>query len=375
MSALITEKKSFSCILDKFSGFDIDRYLQNVTAEDVLESLNKTSLNHFDLLNFISDKAVPFLEAMAVKANMLTQRHFGNVVQIYSPLYLSDYCENSCSYCCFRKGINFKRKKLSFMEIEAEALALKKLKIEHVLILTGEAPGIAGFEYLLESVRILKKYFHSISIEVYPMETADYEYLKKAGVDGLTVYQEVYDREIYNDVHVSGRKKNFQFRMDAPERGASAGIRSINIGALLGLGNPLKEIFYTAMHAKYLSNKFPNTEFSISLPRINVVGTGFEKFAQSISDAYLVQSLIAIRLFLPWIGINISTRENAWMRENIVRLGVTKLSAGSSTSVGGYTKDEGNCQFDTSDKSSVDDVIQMLKRKNLQPVFKDWEQI
>ncbi len=365
--------KSFEPILERYENFDFDDYLENVQDKDIENSLQKDSLNEFDFLNLISKKAENYLEEMAWKSRQNYIRHFGRVIGLYIPIYISNYCSSDCSYCGFSKKNKIKRKHLSKDEIENEAKEIAKTGIKHILLLTGEAKKIADIEYLKTAVTVLKKYFSSIAIEVYPMGTDEYIELKKAGVDSLTVYQEVYDREIYKEVHTSGEKTNFLYRLNTPERGAKAGFRALNIGVLFGLGNIQKEAFFSAIHAKYLMDKYLECEISLSLPRINQA-EGDYKPKYSLDDKTFLQIMLAYRIYMPMVGINISTRERATFRDNLIGLGVTKLSAGSKTDVGGYEgKDSSTPQFDISDERSVEEIAKVIKQKGYQPVFKDWE--
>jgi 2-iminoacetate synthase len=248
--------------------------------------------------------------------------------------------------------------------------------MKHILVLTGEAPDITPLEYIEDAVAVIRKCFPSVSIEVFPMEEDGYRRLKKAGVDGMTIYQEVYDREVYRKVHPSGRKSDYRFRLDAPERAARAGLRTVSVGALLGLGEKRREAFLSAMHARYLEDNYLATEIGLSLPRINPAEGGFQPY-DVVDDKTFVQFLMAYRLFMPRSAISISTRERAEMRDHLMFLGATRLSAGSRTDVGGYTEPEtaSTAQFDISDVRGVARTIQAIRDKGLQPVFKDWELI
>ena len=363
---------SFEQILNRYEKFNFENYLQNVKNEDIEKSLQKESLDEFDFLNLISDKAKDYLEEMAIKSRENYLRYFGRVIQLYIPIYISNYCSSNCSYCGFSKKNRIKRKHLSKEEIDNEAKEIAKTGIKHILLLTGEAKKIADIEYLKTAVEVLKKYFSSIAIEVYPMDVDEYIELKKAGVDSLTVYQEVYDRNIYKEVHTSGEKSNYLYRLKTPERGAKAGFRAINIGVLFGLGNIQKEAFFSAIHAKYLMDKYLECEISLSLPRINHA-EGNYKPKYSLDDKTFLQIMLAYRIYMPMVGINISTRERATFRDNLIGLGVTKLSAGSKTDVGGYEgKDSSTPQFDISDERSVEEIVKVIKQEGYQPVFKDW---
>ena len=370
---------SFLAEIKKTKSMDFKALLGRVTSGDVEKSLLKEKLDSGDLLTLMSDSADSYLEEMAVRANRLTKQHFGSTIGLYAPLYISDFCTNQCTYCGFRVSNRFERRKLTIDEIREEARVLSSTGIRHVLLLTGEAAQITPMDYLVDAVGILKEYFASISIEVFPMDTKDYARLCRAGVDGLTVYQEVYDQTIYQEVHLSGRKTDYEYRLLAPERGAAAGFRAVSIGALLGLGDLYREVFLTAFHARYLEKTYPATEISISLPRIQETEGGLPSL-HALDDALFVRFMLAFRLFLPKIGINISTREKADFREKLIHLGATKFSAGSRTDVGGYTKmaeetasQKGPGQFEISDRSSVGEVVAMIRQNGYQPVFKDWE--
>lgn len=356
-------------------SYDIDfkKYEDNLSPEEIKKSLYKEKKNEFDYLNLLSFKAQNFLEEMAREAQKITFQYFGKTIQLYAPLYISDYCTNSCTYCGFSALNKIKRQKLTLEEIEENAKEIAKTGIKHILFLTGEAPSITPMEYLLDTVKILKKYFSSISIEIFPMDVEDYKILVEAGVDGLTIYQETYDREIYDKIHLAGKKKDYLYRLDTPERGAIAGFRRVNIGALYGLADPVKDAFFSGLHAKYLQDKYIDTEISISFPRINPAEGNFKPVFH-LDDKRFVQFICALRLFLPRCGITISTRENARMRDNLIGLGITRMSAGSKTSVGGYKYENLPNQFEISDNRSVYEIEKVILQKGYEPVFKDWHQ-
>jgi 2-iminoacetate synthase len=367
---------SFLHELEKYENFDFEESFNSVTADDVKKSIEKEKPGAFDMLNMRSPAAEEFIEKMAVRAHELTMQYFGGTISLYIPLYISNYCSNSCVYCGFSARNKIPRKMLSLEEIEKEALIIKNTGIKHLLVLTGEAEEKSGFDYVKPAIELLSKHFPSISIEMFPMTVEQYAELKKLGVDGLTVYQEVYDRKTYAEVHPAGRKSDYNWRLECPERGAKSGFRLVNIGALYGLGDVRKEAFLNALHAKYLDDKYPGTEIAVSFPRINHSEGNF-KPRHILSDRTFVQLLTAFRIFMPRVGLNVSTREKADFRDNILPLGITRMSAGSKTSVGGYTESEtGNVpQFDISDDRGANEIISMLKEKGFQPVLKDWEQI
>ncbi|MCK5541981.1 MAG: 2-iminoacetate synthase ThiH [Desulfobacterales bacterium] len=365
---------SFLEKITEFEFFDFKEYFDSVSSQDVENSLNKNNLDKFDLLSLLSNTATPYIEQMAQQANKLTIQYFGRVISLYAPLYISDYCNNSCTYCGFNRQNQFKRKKLSIAEIESEAKVLSNSGIKHVLLLTGEDLVKTPISYLVESIQVLTKYFSSIALEIFPMDTNDYKTLINAGADSLTVYQEVYNKSIYKDVHPQGMKRDYKYRLLTPERGAIAGFRAINIGPLYGLGNVQSEAFFAGLHAKYLEQKHPDVEVSVSVPRMTKAEGGISP-KNLLSDKTLVQFMLAWRLYMPRLGINISTREPAWLRDKLIHLGATKFSAGSKTDVGGYSKvNKGNIpQFELSDTRNVDEIAQMIKEKGYQAVFKDWD--
>jgi len=367
---------SFSEVLKKYENFDFNGYFKGVSEKDVEKSIKKDKLSDIEFLALLSPAAETKLEEMANKSHKMTVQYFGNTISLYIPLYVSNFCSNGCIYCGFSAGNKFPRKMLSACQIKKEAESIRNTGIKHLLVLTGEDENITPFEYIKESLMLLAEYFPSISIEMFPMSTEQYAELKAVGVDGLTVYQEVYDREVYLKVHPYGKKRDYDWRLECPERGAKAGFRLVNIGALYGLADVRKEAFFNALHAKYLDDKYPDTEIAVSFPRINHSEGGFVP-DHTLTDRAFVQFLTAFRLFMPRVGINVSTRENAAFRDNILPLGITRMSAGSKTTVGGYNSDECGSvpQFNISDERDTEEIIAMLKRSGFQPILKDWELI
>ena len=327
------------------------------------------------LIHLLSEASSRRLEDMAKRAHELTLKNFGRTIQLYTPLYLSNYCDNQCVYCGFSRANEIKRKRLSLTEVEQEAVAISSSGFKHILVLTGESRRESPVSYIRECVRVLKEYFTSISIEVYPLTENEYAELVSEGVDGLTIYQEVYDELIYARMHPSGPKRDYSFRLDAPERGASSGMRNVNIGVLFGLDDWRKEVFLMGLHAKYLQDRFTDVEIGASIPRIRPHEGSFKAMCD-VTDRDIVHTILALRLFLPRLSISVSTREDPGFRENIVSLGVTRMSAGSTTCVGGHalrSAEEGEAfQFEISDKRSVEEIKDMLRQKGYQPVLKDW---
>ena len=366
---------SFYREYQKYRDLDFDSFFKNVTKNDVLKIITKNRLETLDYLALLSPKAESCLEEIAQRAHNLRQQHFGRTIMLYTPMYLANYCVNQCLYCGFRAQNTFKRGHLTPEEVAQEAKIIAASGLKHILILTGEDRQKSPLGYIKECIEVLKKYFTSISIEIYPLEEQEYAELIVAGVDGLTIYQEVYDEEIYTFVHPAGPKRNFKFRLAAPERAGRAGMRAINIGALLGLANWRKEAFYSGLHADYLQNCFPDVEISISPPRLRPHLGDFRP-KEAVSDKNLVQYMLAFRLFMPRGGITVSTRESTKLRDNLLGLGVTRMSAGSSTVVGGrFERAENTSQFDISDERDVEAMAKMIYSKGYQPVYKDWGRI
>ncbi|NLW81981.1 MAG: 2-iminoacetate synthase ThiH [Desulfovibrionales bacterium] len=352
--------------------YPLEGSFQKVDGNEVLRAIGRDSLTAEGFLALLSPAASPHLEAMASRARDLTMRHFGRTVSLFTPLYLSNHCANHCRYCGFAARNTIPRTQLNLEEVRAEGEAIAATGLKQILLLTGEAPHKAGVDYLEACVAVLRPLFPSIAIEVFPMETEDYARLVRAGVDGLTVFQETYDPELYAQLHPAGPKRDFVFRLNTPQRGAEAGMRIVNIGALLGLSDWRREIFATGLHAAWLQRQYPGVDIAVSLPRMRPHAGDFEP-ACVVSDRDLVQAMTALRIFLPRLSVTISTRETPRFRDNILPLGVTRMSAGVSTAVGGHAKPAETGQFEISDGRSVAEVCQVLRARGYQPVFKDWE--
>lgn len=366
---------SFYEKISTYNEINIDEYLRQLKDEDILRIIGKDRITERDFLALLSDKAENHLESMAQVARKKTLQHFGKAILLYTPMYLANYCVNKCAYCSFNLENDIKRKKLTEQEIEEEAKAIVATGLKHILILTGESRKHTPISYVINAVKILKKYFDSITIEIYPLNEEEYKEVISAEVDGLTIYQEVYDPVIYDKVHIAGPKKDYRFRLEAPDRACRGKIRSVNIGALLGLNDWRKEGFITGIHAKYLQDTYSDVDVSISLPRIRPHVGVFEDVFE-VSDKNIVQIMLAFRLFLPNVGITISTREQQEFRNNLIPLGVTKMSAGVTTEVGGHTSsDRDTGQFEISDKRNVDEVRNTILSYGYHPIFKDWMKI
>jgi 2-iminoacetate synthase len=363
---------SFYDIIKQYDGFDFSGYSASVTPQQIETILDKDKLVPLDYLALLSDSAAAFLEPMAQKAHALTKKNFGSVIFIFTPLYISDHCDNGCPYCSFARQHRITRNHLSFEKIRQEAEAIAATGMRHILVLTGESRSIASPEYVREAISIIRDSFSSVSIEVYPMSQEEYSALVEYGADGLTIYQEVYNEAKYHELHRGGPKDNYQFRLDAPDRAASAGMRSVTVGALMGLFEPRSEAFFAGLHAQYMQKTRPSVETSVAFPRLRPMVRDFEPYCK-VSDRLYVQMLLAARLFLPRCGITVSTRESKQFRNAIAPLGVTKMSAGVSTSVGGHAlKGISTAQFDIADVRSLDEMKTDLAALGFQPVLQDW---
>jgi 2-iminoacetate synthase len=364
---------SFYKVIDKYRDFDFSDYFDKVSDSDILRSLDKDKLDNLDLLNLLSPRARKHLEPMAQKANKLAMQYMGKTVCLYTPMYIANYCVNECVYCGYNIKSGIKRKKLNMEEIEREGKSISQEGFKHILVLTGESEYHSSIEYIGDAVALLSKKFPSIGIEVYPMEVDGYKHLVYKGADSLTVYQETYNEDVYKEVHLNGPKADFKFRLDAPERGAIAGMRSLSVGALLGLSEFRKDAFFTILHGEYLKTNYPHLELAYSAPRIKPFKGSFEGIVE-VSDVDLYQVMTCMRLFDPHSALNVSTRENLEFRKHLMPLGVTKLSASVTTDVGGHSQDEHDtAQFEIEEDCTISDVDNMLKSIGYQYVFKDWE--
>ncbi len=365
---------SFQQQLELYPQKDILQKINAATQDQIDRALRQPRLGVDSFLYLLSPNINDQqLENMAQQANRITRQRFGRTILLYAPLYLSNECFNGCKYCGFSADNHFPRKTLTLGEIEREAKILRKQGFRHMLLLTGEAPKVAGIDYLEKAVEIVKKYCGSVSIEVFPMDTAGYRRMVAAGVDGLTLYQETYDFDLYRQLHPYGPKSDYHYRLDAPERAGKAGLRRIGIGSLLGLGNSLSDVFYSGLHALYLARKFWRTQVTLSFPRICPADGGFQPNSV-VDDRQLTQFVCALRLLLPDAGLVLSTRENAELRNNLLPLGITQMSAGSCTAPGGYGENAHDAeQFAISDERSPAEVETFLKSHGYEAVWKDWD--
>ncbi len=352
------------------------RASQQAGKEAVEQALNTESpgIREFSIL--ISDAADDFLEQMAQRAQTITRSHFGNTISLYTPLYLSNYCNGGCAYCGFAADRDLPRSRLEKKELLIEAKALKEKGLEDILLLTGEKMKEADFEYLEKCTSLTAHYFHNITIEAFGMTTEEYRRLAKAGCTGITLYQETYDPKLYKKLHRWGEKRNYEFRIDAPARALEAGMRTIGMGTLLGLADPTYEMISIFQHIRYLQKKYWQAGFSVSFPRIrHQLGDFKPKY--DISDKQLARIIFAFRICLPDISLVLSTRENEKLRDGLAGIGISRMSVASKTTVGGYasSKDANTGQFDISDDRDVKTFCAMLRTKGLEPVFKNWDAV
>lgn len=366
----------FQAILDAHPEALLQDLIDQATPQSVQAALRKDGRSLSDLAALLSPHARPHLEAMAKEAQRLTRWHFGRTITLYAPMYISNLCAADCVYCCFsvRNPTGDRRTTLRPREIRVECEALAARGFDQVLLLTGEAPKRVTIERIAEAVRIAREYFTSVSVEVYAMQTEGYRQLVDAGLEGVTLYMETYDRATYEQVHLEGEKANYDFRLDAIERAGAAGARKLSIGALLGLHRWPIEVLRLALHAKHLQRVCWQSALSISLPRLLHVPERFHVIDR-VSNADLVQILLALRLFLPDVGVNLSTREAPALRDRLIPLGVTAMSAGSSTRPGGYASrgDDVLEQFEIEDYRPVDEVVAAIRRADYDPVWKDFD--
>lgn len=358
-----------SKVLNYVKTFDY----QSTTEDEVKKALIKDRLTIEDYAALLSPAALPHLEAMARKAMIQTQKYFGNSIGLFTPLYIANYCENHCVYCGFNCQNKIKRGLLSLEEIEEELKEIAKTGLKEILILTGESRYKSGVEYIGEAIQCATKYFTTIGIEIYPLNTDEYSYLRKCGADFVSVYQETYNPEKYEQVHLRGPKRIFPYRFNAQERALRGGMRGVAFGALLGLDDFRKDAFATGLHAYFIQQKYPHAEISFSTPRLRPYINNEENNPQDVHEKQLLQVMLAYRLFMPFAGITISTRERAGFRDHVIGIAATKISAGVSVGVGGHKDEEkGDEQFEISDPRSVSEVYQMIIQRGLQPVYSDY---
>lgn len=367
---------SFKPLIEQWPDHRLKPLYREATTADVERALSKDDLDITDFAALLSPAARPFLEPMAQKSNRLTRWHFGRTITLYAPIYISNLCAADCVYCGFsvRSGNKEKRVTLKPDEIHKECAALAELGYENVLILTGEAPRAVNVDYIAESIAIARQYFSGVSVEIYAVDEPDYRKFVEAGLEGVTLYMETYHRPTYEQVHLEGQKSIYDYRLDATERAGNAGVRKLSIGALLGLYQWREELLWVGLHARHLQKQCWQSAISVSFPRILHMPERFQ-VRDFVGDADLVQGMLAMRLFLPEVGFNLSTREAPAFRDKLIPLGVTHMSAGSSTRPGGYATRgvEVLEQFEIEDTRPPAEVIEVIRAAGYDPVWKDYD--
>ena len=361
-------------ILDKVVA-EINSYrAEDYTASDVIRAIESDRCSLEDFKALLSPAAEPFLEQIARKARLETRKHFGNSAYFFTPIYISNYCENYCIYCGFNCHNKIKRAKLSMEEIHEEMKAIAETGLEEILILTGESRKASDVKYIGEACKIAKKYFKNIGIEVYPMNSDEYRYLRECGADYVTVFQETYNSDKYETLHLAGHKRIFPYRFNAQERALMGGMRGVAFAALLGLDDFRKDALGTGMHAYLIQRKYPWAEISISCPRLRPIINNASINPKDVHEKQLLQIMCAYRIFLPFAGMTISTRERAEFRDNVVGLAATKISAGVSTGIGSHSEseDKGDAQFEIADTRGIEEIYDSLKKRGIQPVMNDY---
>ena len=345
------------------------------TAKEVQAALRSTACTVQEFAALLSPAAQPFLEQMAEKAAVERRNHFGNSVYLFTPLYIANYCENYCIYCGFNCHNKIRRAKLNAEEIDKEMAAIAKTGLQEILILTGESRAKSDVKYIGEACKIARKYFKVIGLEVYPMNSDEYAHLHECGADYVTVFQETYNSDKYETLHLAGHKRIFPYRLNAQERALKGGMRGVGFAALLGLDDFRKDAFATGYHAYLLQRKYPHAEIAFSCPRLRPIINNDRINPMDVHEPQLLQVVCAYRLFMPFASITVSTRECERVRDNLVGIAATKISAGVSTGIGSHVEDiedKGDDQFEISDGRSVDEVYKALLDHDLQPVMNDY---
>ena len=364
-------------VLSQMNSFDYSIY----TARDVRAALDHDTCSVEDFKALLSPAAEPFLEEMAQKARMETSKHFGNTVYLFTPLYIANYCENYCVYCGFNCYNYINRMKLNMEQIEHEMKVIADSGMEEILILTGESRAQSDVQYIGEACKLARKYFRMVGLEIYPVNTDEYKYLHECGADYVTVFQETYDADKYETLHLFGHKRVWPYRFDAQERALRGGMRGVAFSALLGLSDFRKDALASALHVYYLQRKYPHAEMSLSCPRLRPIINNDKINPLDVGEKQLCQILCAYRIFLPFVGITVSSRESAEFRNGIVKIAATKVSAGVSTGIGDheskYTGKEddavkGDEQFEIDDNRSFETMYKDMSGEGLQPVLNDY---
>ncbi len=373
----IIESDVCSKVMEHMKSYDYSKY----TATDVKAALEHDVCSIEDFKALLSPAAKPFLEQMAQRARLETSKHFGNTVYLFTPLYIANYCENYCVYCGFNCYNHIKRMKLNMEQIEKEMQVIADSGMEEILILTGESRAKSDVAYIGEACKLARKYFRMVGLEIYPVNTDEYKFLHECGADYITVFQETYDSDKYEKLHLFGHKRVWPYRFDAQERALMGGMRGVAFSALLGLSDFRKDALASALHVYFLQRKYPHAEMSLSCPRLRPIINNDKINPLDVGESELCQVLCAYRIFLPFVGITVSSRESAKFRNGIVKIAATKVSAGVSTGIGDheskYTGKEtddvqGDEQFEIDDNRSLDKMYEDMANEGLQPVLNDY---
>ena len=364
-------------VISQMKAYDASKY----TARDVRMALEHETCTVEGFKALLSPAAEPYLEQMAQRARMETSKHFGNTVYLFTPLYIANYCENYCVYCGFNCYNDIHRMKLTPEQIEHEMQVIASSGMEEILILTGESRVQSDVKYIGEACKLARKYFRMVGLEIYPVNTDEYRYLHECGADYVTVFQESYDIVAYEKLHLMGHKRVWPYRFDAQERALRGGMRGVGFSALLGLSDFRKDALASALHVYYLQRKYPQAEMSLSCPRLRPIINNEKINPQDVHEKQLCQILCAYRIFMPFVGITVSSRESAAFRNGIVRICATKVSAGVSTGIGDHESkytgrdsggDQGDEQFEISDGRSLKKMYDDITDEGLQPVLNDY---
>ena len=364
-------------VMSQVASYDYQTY----TEKDVKAALEHRTCSVEDFKALLSPAAEPFLEQMAERARWETSKHFGNTVYLFTPLYIANYCENYCVYCGFNCYNHINRMKLNMEQIEKEMKVIADSGMEEILILTGESRGKSGVDYIGEACKLAKKYFRMVGLEIYPVNSDEYRYLHECGADYVTVFQETYDTDKYETLHLMGHKRVWPYRFNAQERALMGGMRGVGFSALLGLSDFHKDALASALHVYYLQRKYPHAEMSLSCPRLRPIINNDKINPLDVHEKQLCQIICAYRIFLPYVGITVSSRESASFRNGIVKIAATKVSAGVSTGIGDHEskysgKDDGtetgDEQFEINDGRSFETMYEDITEEGLQPVLNDY---
>ena len=364
-------------VVDAMHAYDYDKY----TAADVKQAIAHSSRTPEDFAALLSPAALPFIEEIAQAAQIETRKHFGNSVYMFTPIYIANYCENYCIYCGFNCHNKIKRAQLNESEIEKEMQAIAETGLQEILILTGESRNKSTVEYIGNACKIARKYFKVIGLEIYPVNSDEYAYLHACGADYVTVFQETYNSDKYETLHLAGHKRIYPYRVNAQERAIRGGMRGVGFGALLGLDDFRKDALATALHVYYLQRKYPHAEMSLSCPRLRPIINNDKINPKDVHETQLCQILCAYRIFLPYAGITVSSREVARFRDHIIRFAATKISAGVSTGIGDHEEkytgkeneaESGDEQFEIADNRSLQEIYDAIKDQGLQPVLNEY---